>query len=170
MSRPGRRLGIGTTLLLHGTRYGALPVPKLRRSSVQPRLPCCRCMTVTSCRARWLSACTATTNSIRGASAALLSNALIALCFTADNGATVVPGSSLASDAAIPENRSRSAGRRVDQNGSLWHTATRTTDAPRPALTINFCVGFVRQHQVRQSTAVHPAKLVRCFEPRLQGN
>ncbi|CMS81844.1 phytanoyl-CoA dioxygenase (PhyH) family protein [Mycobacterium tuberculosis] len=52
-------------------------------------------------------------------------------------------------------------------NGSLWHTAAANrTDAPRPALTINFCVGFVRQ-QVNQQLSI-PRELVRCFEPRLQ--
>lgn len=53
------------------------------------------------------------------------------------------------------------------RNGSLWHTAAANrTDAPRPALTINFCVGFVRQ-QVNQQLSI-PRELVRCFEPRLQ--
>lgn len=167
-------------LLLHGTRYEALPVhPKL--------LPVIEGVLGRDCLLSWCM----TSNQLPGAVAQrlhcddemyplprphqpLLCNALIALCdFTADNGATqVVPGSHRWPERPsppYPEGKpvEINAGDALIWNGSLWHTAAANrTDAPRPALTINFCVGFVRQ-QVNQQLSI-PRELVRCFEPRLQ--
>ncbi|WP_052613965.1 phytanoyl-CoA dioxygenase family protein, partial [Mycobacterium tuberculosis] len=167
-------------LLLHGTRYEALPVhPKL--------LPVIEGVLGRDCLLSWCM----TSNQLPGAVAQrlhcddemyplprphqpLLCNALIALCdFTADNGATqVVPGSHRWPERPAPPYPEGkpveiNAGDALIWNGSLWHTAAANrTDAPRPALTINFCVGFVRQ-QVNQQLSI-PRELVRCFEPRLQ--
>jgi ectoine hydroxylase-related dioxygenase (phytanoyl-CoA dioxygenase family) len=104
----------------------------------------------------------------------LLCNALIALRdFTAANGATqVVPGSHRWAEQPsppYPEGKpiEIKAGDALIWTGSLWHTAAANrTDAPRPALTINYCAGFVCQ-QVNQQLSI-PRELLRRFEPRLQ--
>jgi ectoine hydroxylase-related dioxygenase (phytanoyl-CoA dioxygenase family) len=59
------------------------------------------------------------------------------------------------------------AGSALIWNGALWHTAgANRTAQERPALTINFCAGFLRQ-QVNQQLSI-PRALVRRFHPRLQ--
>jgi ectoine hydroxylase-related dioxygenase (phytanoyl-CoA dioxygenase family) len=52
-------------------------------------------------------------------------------------------------------------------NGSLWHTAgANRTASERPAITINYCAGFLRQ-QVNQQLSI-PRELVRRLGPRLR--
>lgn len=188
LARPGRKPVNGSdhdwmridNLLLHGARYEALPVhPRL--------LPIIEGVLGRDCLLSWCM----TSNQLPGAVTQrlhaddemyplprphqpLLCNALIALCdFTADNGATqVVPGSHRWAEypaPPFPEGKpiELNAGDALVWNGSLWHTAgANRTDAPRPALTINFCAGFLRQ-QVNQQLSI-PRELVRRFEPRLQ--
>ncbi|MGB8506658.1 phytanoyl-CoA dioxygenase family protein [Mycobacterium sp.] len=167
-------------LLLHGARYEALPV--------HPRvLPVVEGVLGHDCLLSWFM----TSNQSPGAVAQrlhsddemyplprphqpLLCNALIALCeFTEANGATqVVPGSHRwAATPAAPYPQGQpvelAAGDALIWNGSLWHTAAANrTDKPRPALTVNYCAGFLRQ-QVDQQLSI-PRELVRRFDPRLR--
>ncbi len=167
-------------LLLHGARYESLPVHPLL-------LPVVEGVLGHDCLLSWFM----TSNQLPGAVAQrlhaddemyplarphrpLLCNALIALCdFTADNGATrVVPGSHRW--AAMPaepypdgEPIELAAGDALIWNGSLWHTAgANRTDQPRPALTVNYCAGFLRQ-QVNQQLSI-PRELIRRLDPRLR--
>jgi ectoine hydroxylase-related dioxygenase (phytanoyl-CoA dioxygenase family) len=167
-------------LLIHGERYEPLPV--------HPRiLPVVEGVLGRDCLLSWFM----TTNQLPGAVAQrlhsddemyplprphrpLLCNALIALCdFTDANGATrVVAGShrwQAMPEPPYPESEPMelSAGSALIWNGSLWHTAgaNRTTEE-RPAITINFCAGFLRQ-QVNQQLSI-PRELVRRLDPRLQ--
>ncbi|QBR72231.1 hypothetical protein CU048_14175 [Beijerinckiaceae bacterium] len=167
-------------LLIHGRRYEPLPV--------HPRiLPVIEGVLGPDCLLSWFM----TSNQLPGAVAQrlhcddemyplprphqpLLCNALIALCdFTDANGATrVVAGSHRWQEKPEPpfvESNAieMPAGSALVWNGSLWHTAgeNRTT-AERPALTINYCAGFLRQ-QVNQQLSL-PRELVRRLDPRLQ--
>jgi ectoine hydroxylase-related dioxygenase (phytanoyl-CoA dioxygenase family) len=167
-------------LLLHGARYESLPVHARL-------LPVIEGVLGRDCLLSWCM----TSNQLPGAVAQrlhcddemyplprphvpLLCNALIALCeFTAANGATqVVPGSHRwAAQPAKPypdgEPVEMAPGDALIWNGSLWHTAgANRTDKPRPALTINYCAGFLRQ-QVNQQLSI-PRELIRRFEPRLR--
>ena len=167
-------------LLLHGARYEPLPVsPRL--------LPVLEGVLGRDCLLSWFM----TSNQLPGAVAQrlhcddemyplprphqpLLCNALIALCqFTAENGATqVVPGSHRwAQTPAPPYPEAKPVeigpGDALIWNGSLWHTAAANcTDKPRPALTINYCAGFLRQ-QINQQLSI-PRELIRRFDPRLR--
>jgi ectoine hydroxylase-related dioxygenase (phytanoyl-CoA dioxygenase family) len=59
------------------------------------------------------------------------------------------------------------AGSALIWNGALWHTAgANRSSQERPALTVNFCAGFLRQ-QVNQQLSI-PRALLRRFPPRLQ--
>jgi ectoine hydroxylase-related dioxygenase (phytanoyl-CoA dioxygenase family) len=167
-------------LLLHGARYESLPVHRRL-------LPVVEGVLGRDCLLSWCM----TSNQLPGAVAQrlhcddemyplprphlpLLCNALVALCeFTAENGATqVVPGSHRWAEkptAPFPTGESveMAPGDALIWNGSLWHTAgaNRTSEA-RPALTINYCAGFLRQ-QVNQQLSI-PRELVRRFDPRLR--
>ncbi|MDQ2636524.1 MAG: phytanoyl-CoA dioxygenase family protein [Actinomycetota bacterium] len=167
-------------LLLHGACYEPLPVhPRL--------LPVVEGVLGRDCLLSWFM----TSNQLPGAVAQrlhsddemyplprphqpLLCNALVALCeFTAENGATqVVPGSHHWAEmptAPYPEGQpvEMAPGDALIWNGSLWHTAgANGTERARPALTINYCAGFLRQ-QVNQQLSI-PRELVRRFDPRLQ--
>ncbi len=167
-------------LLLHGARYESLPI--------HPRvLPVVEGVLGHDCLLSWCM----TSNQLPGAVAQrlhcddemyplprphvpLLCNALIALCdFTAANGATrVVLGShrwAAMPAAPYPEGEpvEMARGDALIWNGSLWHTAgANRTDEPRPALTVNYCAGFLRQ-QVNQQLSI-PRELVRRFDPRLR--
>lgn len=167
-------------LLLHGAGYEALAVhPKL--------LPVIEGVLGRDCQLSWFM----TSNQLPGAVAQrlhcddemyplprphqpLLCNALIALCeFTSANGATqVVAGSHRwAETPSLPYLQGQPieirAGDALVWNGSLWHTAAANrTNAPRPALTLNYCAGFLRQ-QVNQQLSI-PRELVRRLQPRLQ--
>ena len=147
-------------LLLHGERYERLPVhPSL--------LPVVEGVLGRDCLLSWCM----TSNQLPGAIAQrmhcddemyplprphqpLLCNALIALCdFTAENGGTrVVPGSHrwrAMPEPPYPDGEpiEMPAGSALIWNGALWHTAgANRTAQERPALTINFCAGFLRQH------------------------
>lgn len=167
-------------LLLHGARYESLPVhPRL--------LPIIEGVLGRDCLLSWFM----TSNQLPGAveqrlhcddevypiprpHLPLLCNALIALCdFTDENGATrVVPGThKVAAQPAEPFPPSKAvemkAGDALVWNGSLWHTAgANRTTKPRPALTVNYCAGFLRQ-QINQQLSI-PRELVRRLDPRLR--
>ena len=167
-------------LLIHGERYEPLPVhPRL--------LPVIEGVLGHDCLLSWFM----TSNQLPGAVAQrlhcddemyplprphqpLLCNALIALCdFTDANGATrVVPGShcwQAMPEAPYAEGKAveMAAGSALIWNGSLWHTAgANRTANERPAITINYCAGFLRQ-QVNQQLSI-PRALVRRLDPRLQ--
>ncbi len=167
-------------LLLHGERYERLPVhPRL--------LPVVEGVLGRDCLLSWCM----TSNQLPGAVAQrmhcddemyplprphqpLLCNALVALCdFTDENGGTrVVPGSHRwreMPEAPYPDGEpiEMPAGSALVWNGALWHTAGANRSAQeRPALTVNFCAGFLRQ-QVNQQLSI-PRALVRRFPPRLQ--
>ena len=104
----------------------------------------------------------------------LLCNSLWALVdFTVANGATrVVPGSHRWREMPAPpfpdgEPIEMPKGSVLIWNGSLWHTAgANTSNERRPAITMNYCAGFLRQ-QVNQQLGL-PRSLVQTFEPRLQ--
>jgi ectoine hydroxylase-related dioxygenase (phytanoyl-CoA dioxygenase family) len=105
----------------------------------------------------------------------LICNTLWALTdFTVENGATrVVPGShhwaELPGDGPYPDGDpvEMSKGSVLIWHGSLWHNAPANhSSAERPAITMNYCAGFLRQ-QVNQQLSL-PPELVRTFEPRLQ--
>ncbi len=167
-------------LLLHGARYEVLPVhPRL--------LPVVEGVLGRDCLLSWFM----TSNQLSGAVAQrlhsddemyplprphqpLLCNALIALCrFTEGNGATrVVPGSHRWAEQPSPPYPQSipvemAPGDALIWNGSLWHTAgANRSTGPRPALTVNYCAGFLRQ-QVNQQLST-PRELVRRFDPRLR--
>lgn len=158
-------------LLLHGTRYEALPVhPKL--------LPVIEGVLGRDCLLSWCM----TSNQLPGAVAQrlhcddemyplprphqpLLCNALIALCdFTADNGATqVVPrftSLARAAVAAIPGGQAGrdQCGRRVDLE---WQPVAYRRSEPHrcPAAGIDHQLLRGVRAPAGQSTAVHPARV-----------
>jgi ectoine hydroxylase-related dioxygenase (phytanoyl-CoA dioxygenase family) len=186
--RPGHQPVVGAdhdwvridNLLLHGAEYEALPVNSRL-------LPVVEGVLGRDCLLSWFM----TSNQLPGAveqrlhsddemypiprpHQPLLCNALVALCdFTDENGATrVVPGTHrLAAKPSEPYPQSTPvemmAGDALVWNGSLWHTAgANRTNEPRPALTVNYCAGFLRQ-QINQQLSI-PRELVRRLDPRLR--
>jgi len=167
-------------LLLHGTRYESLPV----HARV---LPVVERLLGRDCLLSWLMTSTQApgavaqlmhsddeTYPIARPHPALSCTVLIALCdFEPDNGATrLVPHSHrwsrVPSDRALMgEPVSMNAGDALVWHGSLWHAAgANQTSHSRPAVSVNYCAGFLRQQVNHQLTL--PRELVRRFDPRLR--